>query len=269
MIPTLDEAKRIVGAVASALDSPSFVDRPAVGARNASPADSSGEGGVPAGRGESDIEVVVVDGGSDDETVALAQQAGARVLRLSDFPAASSSLAGAEATGQGVVAGRAHQLRLGSEKTEGEVILFLHADTRLPAGWSREVERILADPGIAGGAFTFRFLERGGWERWIEWWVARRVSVFRLPYGDQALFVRRSVLTEMGGVAIVPMMEDLDLVRGIKRAGRLAISRLPATTSSRRYRSRGTLRTIFWHQVALLGWYLNVDRARLAARMGR
>ena len=129
------------------------------------------------------------------------------------------------------------------------MLLFLHADTRLEPGWSKAVERALSDPGCAGGAFRFRFAERGAWERWIEFWVDVRVSLLGLPYGDQALFVRRSVLEKMGGVAIVPIMEDLDLVRGIKRAGSLA--RLPeyATTSSRRYRDRGALRTIFWHQV--------------------
>ena len=81
----------------------------------------------------------------------------------------------------------------------------------------------MSDPACAGGAFELRFAERGGWERWIEWWVARRVAIFGLPYGDQALFVRRRVLEQMGGVAIVPIMEDLDLVRGIKRAGRLVV----------------------------------------------
>jgi GT2 family glycosyltransferase len=165
--------------------------------------------------------------------------------------------------------GRAHQLRLGTEKTQGEVLLFLHADTRLPTGWASAVERALADPRVAGGAFALRFGERGGWERWIEFWVAVRVAFLRLPYGDQALFVRRDVLERMGGVPRVAMMEDLDLVLGIRRAGRLACLSTPVLTSSRRYRARGPLRTIFWHQVALLGFLLGWDRSRLAARMGR
>jgi len=73
----------------------------------------------------------------------------------------------------------------------------------------------------------------------------------------------------MGGIPIVPMMEDLDLVRAIKRAGRLRVLGLTATTSSRRYVQGGTLRTLFRHQRALLGWWLGWDRARLAERMGR
>lgn len=226
VIPALDEAAQIARAVGSAKDS--------------------------SGSGVCAVEVIVVDGGSRDETVRLARDAGARVFV-------------AEA-GQ---RGRAHQLRLGGEKSTGEAILFLHADTLLPAEWAGAVERAMADPGCAGGAFSLRFEERGLRERWIEGWVAARVAMLGLPYGDQALFMRRNVLEQIGGVPIVPLMEDLDLVRAIKRAGRLEILELTATTSSRRYRERGTLRTIFWHQVALLGWFLGWDRARLALRMGR
>lgn len=234
VIPTLDEASRIVETVESAFDR----GAPRAGAPAADP-----------------VEVVVVDGGSRDATRRLAEEAGARVLVWSPP--------------DGSARGRAHQLRWGSEKTDGEVLLFLHADTRLPSGWGAAVERALADPACAGGAFAFRFAERGAWERWIEFWVAVRVALFGLPYGDQALFLRRDVLERMGGVPAVTIMEDLDLVRGIRRAGRLA--RLPeaVTTSSRRYRARGPLRTLVWHQLALLGWWLGWDRDRLAARMGR
>ncbi len=249
VIPTLDEAERIVGAVESALG-------PGAAAREAAAPD-----GPDAGQGV-EVEVVVVDGGSRDATCRLAREAGARVLELAEEVPAPEG-------GRPPGAGRACQLRLGTERTEGETLLFLHADTRLPAGWARAVMAAMADPGCAGGAFTFRFAERGGWERWIEWWVARRVSIFGLPYGDQALFVRRSVLERMGGIAIVPIMEDLDLVRGIKRAGRLVVLDPPVTTSSRRYRGRGPLVTIFWHAVALGGYFLGVDRGKLAARMGR
>ena len=195
------------------------------------------------------VEVIVVDGGSRDGTCRLARDAGARVLEG--------------------VRGRARQLRLGGEESTGDAVLFLHADTRLESGWQEGVRQALADPRCAGGAFAFRFAERGFREWWIERGVALRVALFRLPYGDQALFVRRSVLEKMGGIPIVPMMEDLDLVAAIKRAGRLELLRLEATTSSRRYAEHGTLRTIGWHQWALLGWWLGWDREWMAERMGR
>jgi rSAM/selenodomain-associated transferase 2 len=195
------------------------------------------------------IEAIVVDGGSQDDTCRLARDAGVRVL-------ASER-------------GRARQLRMGGEESTGDVVLFLHADTRLERGWQEAVRQALSDPECAGGAFAFRFAERGAWLRWMEWGVALRVALLRLPYGDQALFVRRSVLERMGGIPIVPIMEDLDLVRAIKRAGRLQMLDLTATTSSRRYIRSGGLRTVFQHQLALLGWWLGWDRTRLAERMGR
>jgi rSAM/selenodomain-associated transferase 2 len=217
VIPTLDEAACIAGSVGSVI----------------------GPG----------IEVIVVDGGSRDETRRLAQDAGARVLTSER--------------------GRARQLRMGGENTTGDVVLFLHADTRLESGWQEAIRQALSDPECAGGAFTFRFAERGPRERWIELGVALRIALFRLPYGDQALFVRRSVLERMGGIPIVPMMEDLDLVRAIKHAGRLKILRPKAITSSRRYERAGGLRTVVLHQWALLAWWLGLDRGRLAKRMGR
>jgi rSAM/selenodomain-associated transferase 2 len=195
------------------------------------------------------VEVIVVDGGSRDETVRLARDAGVRVLACER--------------------GRARQLRMGGEASTGDVVLFLHADTRLEAGWQEAVSRALSDPQCAGGAFSLRFAEPGLRERWIEFGVSLRVALLRLPYGDQALFVRRSVLERMGGMPIVAMMEDLDLVRAIKRAGRLSILDLPVTTSSRRYARSGALHTIWMHQWALLAWWLGCDRDRLAARMGR
>ena len=217
VIPTLDEADCVIQAIES-------VTRPGV-------------------------EVIVVDGGSRDETVRLAHEAGARVLPCER--------------------GRARQLRWGGERSTGDVVVFLHADTTLSAGWKRDILAALEDPACVGGAFAFRFAERGLRERWIEGWVSLRVALFGLPYGDQAIFVRRDVLEGMGGVPIVPLMEDLDLVYAIKSAGRLQMLQQRAVTSSRRYAAHGGLRTVFQHAVALLGWYLGLNRERLARWMGR
>lgn len=247
VIPTLDEAERIAETV-------EWVIRTAGSSGPNEAAENRTHRADPYRAGDSGdgVEVIVVDGGSEDATCRLARDAGARVLE-------------AEA-GQ---KGRALQLQLGSEISKGEAVLFLHADTQLEAGWWEAVEQALVDPQCAGGAFSFRFEERGAWEKWIEWWVARRVTFLGLPYGDQGLFVRRTVLERIGGVPIVPIMEDLDLVHGIKGEGQMKQLELTAKTSSRRYRARGPLRTLVWHQLALLGWYLGWDRTRLAERMGR
>jgi hypothetical protein len=120
-----------------------------------------------------------------------------------------------------------------------------------------------------GGPSASALAEPGFFFRWIELWVGVRNAVFGLPYGDQAIFVRRRVLEAMGGVPDVPLLEDLDLVRGIKAQGRLALLPLAVTTSGRRYARGRRLRTLLGHQWALLGWWLGWDRGRLARRLGR
>jgi hypothetical protein len=147
--------------------------------------------------------------------------------------------------------------------------LFLHADTSLPDGWVDALRAAARDPHCAGGAFGFRLADRGGLFRWIEWGTRLRNRWLGLPYGDQAIFVRVTVLEAMGGVPDVPIFEDLDLVRGIRRAGRLRLLAAAATTSGRRYREQGGVRTILLHQWALVGWWLGWDRERIARRLGR
>lgn len=194
-------------------------------------------------------EVLVVDGGSSDGTPEKARAVGAHVLPSSP--------------------GRARQLGVGAEAASGDVVLFLHADTRLAEGWDRAVRRALVDPGVAGGAFRFRLDDRAWRLRWLEWGTWLRVVVLSLPYGDQALFVRREVLDAIGGVPQVPIMEDLDLVKRVRRHGRLARLSLPATTSARRYREAGALRTALRHLVAASAWALGRDRERIAAWVRR
>lgn len=191
-----------------------------------------------------DVEVWVVDGGSRDATARRAVAAGARLLEAPP--------------------GRAGQLEAGGQAAGGEVLLFLHADTRLPEGWEQAVESACHDPGVAGGCFQLRFDASGSGLRIVEWGARLRVALFGLPYGDQALFVRRDVLDAMGGVPQAPIMEDLDLAREIKRHGRLVRLPLAVKTAARRYRGR-VFRQMLRNWVALMGWRLGLDRERLAA----
>lgn len=197
-----------------------------------------------ASAGAEGVEVLVVDGGSRDATAERARQAGAEVLHSPP--------------------GRARQLGVGAEKSRGDAVIFLHADTTLAPGWDAAVRTALADEGVAGGAFRFRFDTRSTALRLVEWGTRARVALLRTPYGDQALFVRRRVLESMGGVPQVPIMEDLDLVRELRRRGRLVLLSLPATTSARRYRRRGALRTVARNALASLGWLLGLERRRIA-----
>jgi rSAM/selenodomain-associated transferase 2 len=213
VIPALDEADWIAGAIASASAAGS--------------------------------EIIVVDGGSRDATAERAAAAGARVVTSPP--------------------GRARQLAAGARLARGDTILFLHADTRLPSGWQASASRALADPRVVGGAFRLRFDARSLGLRWIEWGTQLRVALLRLPYGDQALFARRSVLEAIGGVPQAPIMEDLDLVRSLKRRGRIACLPSAVTTSARRYRAQGALRAMLRNWIAAAAWGLGVPRERIAA----
>jgi len=212
VIPALNEADRVVGAIESAR--------------------------APG------VEVFVVDGGSRDATRECAAAAGARVV--------SSR------------AGRAEQLAAGVRASRGDAILLLHADTRLPRGFERAVASALEDPRTIGGAFRMRFEEAGWALRVVEWGVRLRVAVFGLPYGDQALFVRRRTLDAIGGIPRAPIMEDLDLVKAMRGCGRVVVLDLPVTTSARRYRTRGVARTLIRNAVASAAWWFGVDRGRIA-----
>jgi rSAM/selenodomain-associated transferase 2 len=195
------------------------------------------------------VEIIVADGGSRDTTRARAEAAGARVVTAPR--------------------GRARQLAAGASATGAETILFLHADTRLPPGWAPAVGAAFAEPRVVGGAFRFRFAEAGLALRVVEWGVRVRLALGGPPYGDQALFVRRAELDAIGGVPQVPILEDLELVRALRRRGRLVLLPLAAVTSARRYLERGVLRTVTRNTGALLAFALGLDHARVAAWYGR
>jgi rSAM/selenodomain-associated transferase 2 len=194
-------------------------------------------------------EVVVVDGGSRDGTRDRAAAAGARVIASSP--------------------GRARQLQAGARACAGDVLLLLHADTRLAPGFAAAVGGALRDAAVVGGAFQLRFDRRPPSLRIIEWGARLRVALFGLPYGDQALFIRRSTLDAIGGIPQAPIMEDLDLVKAMRRRGKLALLSLPVTTSARRYLANGVWRTMGLHWLAAAAWGLGVDRERIAGWLRR
>ena len=244
VIPVLDEVEQISGAIASVM-------RGNVGAAPGSAIRGSNLDADPGTDSGADPgpEVLVVDGGSRDGTAERARELGARVLTSPR--------------------GRARQLEAGWRASAGEVVVFLHADTRLEAGWEGALRGALVDPGVVGGAFRLRFDAPGVVFRWVESIVSMRVRLFSLPYGDQAIFVRRSVLSAMGGVPAVEIMEDLDLVRELNRRGAVVALRPAAITSARRYRDRGLVGTLFRNALGLAAWRLGVGRTRIARWVGR
>jgi rSAM/selenodomain-associated transferase 2 len=176
-------------------------------------------------RGCPGAEIVVVDGGSRDDTAAVvARQPGPRLL-------ASAR-------------GRALQMNHGARATEGDTLLFLHADTRLPDGAAGAIEQTLAEPGVVAGRFDVRFDNERPLFRVIAWFMNTRSRASGICTGDQAIFVRRADFEAVGGYPDIPLMEDIELSRRLKRRGRLRALRLRVTTSARKWEREGPLRTI-------------------------
>ncbi len=190
-------------------------------------------------------EVIAVDGGSVDRGPEI----------VAAHPSAPRLLAAGR--------GRARQMNEGARVAGGGVLLFLHADTRLPPGAVAGIRAALGDRDVVGGNFALRFDGGDRFSRLLGAWYAvqRRLGVY---YGDSAIWLRTDVFERLGGYRELPIMEDYDLVRRLRRAGRTVCLPGPAVTSARRWQRRGIVRTVAaW---ALIRWlYLvGVSPDRLA-----
>jgi rSAM/selenodomain-associated transferase 2 len=190
-------------------------------------------------------DIIVVDGGSSDRTVASARAAGARVLNAPR--------------------GRGSQIAAGIEAAATPWLLLLHADTRLAPGWRDAVARHIAGGPSRAGYFRFVLDSVGSATRRLERAVAWRSRVLGLPYGDQGLLIHRDLLRSVGGIRPLPLMEDVDLVR---RLGRARLSALPAdaVTSAERWERDGYLRRSARNLLCLTLWLAGVS-PRLILRL--
>jgi rSAM/selenodomain-associated transferase 2/rSAM/selenodomain-associated transferase 1 len=206
--------------------------------------EASIESAIASARQDSSIEVIVADGGSDDETVSIASRLGATVV-----PAPR---------------GRGTQMNAGVLASSGDILVFLHADTILPDGYVEEVRKVLGCPGVAVGAFTLSIEGEAKGLRMVEKGVGIRSRRFMMPYGDQALFMERSLFNAAGGYSHMPLMEDVQFVHRIHRMGRIQISEKAVVTSGRRWQELGVLRTTLMNQLMLVGYKVGVSPERLA-----
>lgn len=161
--------------------------------------------------------------------------------------------------------GRARQMNAGAAGARATWILFLHADTRLPPNWCDAIAAADADRRVSIGCFRFALDSASPCARVIEWGVRLRVALCALPYGDQALFVRRELFHQLGGYADVPIMEDVDLVRRCRRHGRLYRANAAAVTSARQWEKDGWIRRTAKHLRLIALYFLGVTPERLAA----
>ena len=165
--------------------------------------------------------------------------------------------------------GRGVQMNAGAKRARGRWIVFLHADTRLGAGWFDLLRRLDDRPTVVGGSFRFALDSPARWARWIERGVRLRVRWFDLPYGDQALFARRDVFGELGGYADLPLMEDVDFIRRLRGRGSLEHADVPALTSARRWERDGWVRRTVGNVALILLFLAGWSPAWLAQRYHR
>lgn len=196
-------------------------------------------------QGARNVEVIVVDGGSSDGTPRVARELGAEVLRITR--------------------GRAFQMNAGAAVSTGDILLFLHADTKLPQGFEVHVVTALRKPGVSAGAFGLCIDSPVSSLRIMERIANLRSRYAQMPYGDQGIFVSAALFRQVGGFPEMPIMEDFEFIRRLKRIGRIEIAPAAVQTSARRWLSVGIWRTWWINQLVVAGYYLGISPQRLTA----
>lgn len=195
---------------------------------------------------QGEFELIVADGGSVDGTVEVVRPH-AKVIRSQQ--------------------GRAVQMNSGARQATGDVLLFLHADSRLPPRAFPLLERALADPRIAGGTFILRFNSPRLLLRLIAFFTRFEFRYFH--YGDQGIFVRRSVFEQLNGFAEIAFMEDVDFLQRLQRTGRVTLLKKPITTSARRFLERGVLRQQLMNIILVIFYLLGARPETLKKWYGK
>ncbi len=197
-----------------------------------------------AGLKDQSAEIIVVDGGSKDTTVEMALQYTSHVLIAPR--------------------GRGLQQHAGARQSQGNVLLFLHADTQLPPAYEHLIDQALANPGVVFGAFYLSFYPSTPVLDLIAFMANLRSRFIRLPYGDQALFIRRTAYFQVRGFQDWPIMEDVDLVRRLNRAGAFKLARGYVKTSARRWQEEKLVLTTLRNWSVMIRYFIGISPQILA-----
>ena len=192
-----------------------------------------------------DYEIILVDGGSTDATCLLAE--GAHCITISSPP------------------GRSLQMNLGAQAASGEVLLFLHADTKLPENFLQLIQNAIQQPHFAAGAFSLKIEGDSKRLALIARFANLRSRYLRLPYGDQAIFLWRTTFLKNGGFPKIEIMEDFVFIKNLRKTGAIITLPEPVTTSARRWQNMGILRTTLINQLIIFGFYLGIQPVKLAS----
>ncbi len=192
-----------------------------------------------------EVEVVVVDGSAGEDTIEAIKSEGVIKLRAEK--------------------GRGKQMNAGASIAGGEILIFLHADTELPAGAFAKIDAAMKHEKYVGGAFELRIKSEKFLYRLLARLASIRCRLTKIPYGDQAIFIRSNYFKRIGGFKEIPLMEDVELMRRIKRIGdKICILKDHVSTSARRWNEEGFFFGLLRNAILFVLYILGVSPHRLA-----
>lgn len=189
------------------------------------------------------IEIIVADGGSVDKTAEIARNFTGKVLITSP--------------------GRALQMNEGARRAQGDIFLFLHADSLIAPGGLEKLLLALQESGAVGGAFRLEIDSGNTFLKSLARMANLRCLLSGIPYGDQGIFILRETFQKIGGYPEIPILEDVELARKMKRAGKTILLKERMTTSARRWKKEGLLMTTVRHRWIMLLYFLGASPKRL------